>query len=996
MCVLALCASVWGFADEKVGLYADPSMGLPALRIEKVDMTVSISGTRAVTNLSFTFRNQTPELLEAEFVFPLDEGQSVYRLAYDILGKMREGSIVGASKGRQTFEQIVRENVDPALLEKEKGNRYSLKIYPVFPDAKRMVSIGVEQSLVYRDGAYEYKFPLEFSGFVEQFDLDLEVNGERTPTAVLGDSYIRFETSGPGYDATVSRTKLRAGQVLQVTIPKKREKRVRAFVEIDPSTGASYFFAEVPCTPSKTRSPKSVSIFWDTSLSSMDRLLAKEREFLFQYLNSLKLDQVELIPFSLYQQGAIDLGETATWPSALATSLDEMIYDGATRLSELDFSKASGDVILLFTDGMSSLGVKSPNTSSVPVFAINSIPFADHDTLQKICSDSGGQYLNLSRLLPQEALNALRRRAPEVTVEVESGTVRNLHTSFRSDSGGVVSLSGCLESADALIAMSFGEGGRKKRVEIKKSAAVEYTGAIQRGWARSHFERFDLLNPESKKQAREFAKNQRIVTSVTSLIVLETAGQYARFEVEPPRELRKAYDRHLAQRQRDAGASEQEEKLEDLVSRFEERIEWYETIFPKTRPQSLAETTELERQNPIAVERIEPPVSSPRVVESPVTNEDDEEVFELSSFTVNAEADSGYRATSTLAGSRLRSDLRDVAASSSIVEKSFLQDISLSDTESLQGSFGETEGSIEMANWSPDAPYYQELLAAADDELYPLYLCQRKVHGASVGYYFDAATVMFERGMNSKATLVLSNACESRPGDELFLRAVGRRCLQFASVDVAIDALEEALWLREFEPQSFFDLGLTYAADNRAQLAIETLYKILSMNLDYRFEEIDLIALMEINRIVAQSPVELDLSFMDKRLVYAMPMDLRIVLYWNTDDTDVDLWVTDPFGETCDYSHNLTATGGAMSEDITEGFGPEEFIIRKAIPGTYKIEVDYYGSSEQGVKLPPIVSVEVTRNFSRPSEDFQTITLRLEEVESTVEVGSVVVDEPVR
>lgn len=37
------------------------------------------------------------------------------------------------------------------------------------------------------------------------------------------------------------------------------------------------------------------------------------------------------------------------------------------------------------------------------------------------------------------------------------------------------------------------------------------------------------------------------------------------------------------------------------------------------------------------------------------------------------------------------------------------------------------------------------------------------------------------------------------------------------------------------------------------------------------------------------------------------------------------------------YKHPLTAAGGHVSSDFTEGYGPEKYIIHKAIPGKYLI-----------------------------------------------------------
>lgn len=65
------------------------------------------------------------------------------------------------------------------------------------------------------------------------------------------------------------------------------------------------------------------------------------------------------------------------------------------------------------------------------------------------------------------------------------------------------------------------------------------------------------------------------------------------------------------------------------------------------------------------------------------TTKDTEKVIELSPFTVNAEEDTGYTASSTLAGTRLRTDLRDVAASITVITKDFMSDIAANNLEDL-------------------------------------------------------------------------------------------------------------------------------------------------------------------------------------------------------------------------------------------------------------------------------------------------------------------------
>lgn len=64
-------------------------------------------------------------------------------------------------------------------------------------------------------------------------------------------------------------------------------------------------------------------------------------------------------------------------------------------------------------------------------------------------------------------------------------------------------------------------------------------------------------------------------------------------------------------------------------------------------------------------------------------DEDSNEIYELSPFGVSAAADTGYRATSTLAGTRINSPLKDLGASIYVATKEFLEDTGSTDTEDL-------------------------------------------------------------------------------------------------------------------------------------------------------------------------------------------------------------------------------------------------------------------------------------------------------------------------
>jgi uncharacterized protein YfaP (DUF2135 family) len=111
------------------------------------------------------------------------------------------------------------------------------------------------------------------------------------------------------------------------------------------------------------------------------------------------------------------------------------------------------------------------------------------------------------------------------------------------------------------------------------------------------------------------------------------------------------------------------------------------------------------------------------------------------------------------------------------------------------------------------------------------------------------------------------------------------------------------------------------------------------------------------------------------------------VLTWDADNTDIDLWVTDPNGDKAYYGNRLTWQGGRMSLDFTGGYGPEEFSVKRAKPGKYKVEAQYYGDRRQSVTGPTTLQVKLTTKFGSSGQKDQSVTMRLKDRSETVFVG---------
>jgi tetratricopeptide (TPR) repeat protein len=224
---------------------------------------------------------------------------------------------------------------------------------------------------------------------------------------------------------------------------------------------------------------------------------------------------------------------------------------------------------------------------------------------------------------------------------------------------------------------------------------------------------------------------------------------------------------------------------------------------------------------------------------------------------------------------------------------------------------------------------------------------------------------------------VLSNLAEMQLEDRRILRLLAYRLLQAGQPQLALPLLERVREIAPEEPQSWRDLGLALEAAGRLQESLEALWETASRPWPQRFADVDLIALNELNALAARHP-GLDLSRVDARLRRNLPVDLRVVLSWDADDTDVDLWVVDPNGELAFFGNTATYQGGLMSRDFTAGYGPEEFVLRQPKPGRYEVRANFYGHRQQLLAPHTTLWVRLYSRFGQSGQREEQIVLRLD------------------
>jgi hypothetical protein len=84
-------------------------------------------------------------------------------------------------------------------------------------------------------------------------------------------------------------------------------------------------------------------------------------------------------------------------------------------------------------------------------------------------------------------------------------------------------------------------------------------------------------------------------------------------------------------------------------------------------------------------------------------------------------------------------------------------------------------------------------------------------------------------------------------------------------------------------------------------------------------------------------------------LTMSVRASTRFILYWETDANDVDFHIQDGEGNHAFYSNPQLASGGELYADVTTGYGPECFAIPgKAKSGPYHLSLHYYSQGPMG------------------------------------------------
>src|SRR3954447_11263144 len=148
-------------------------------KIDSIEVNAKLNDQVARVQVSQAFENTGSLPMEVSFVFPLPYDGAVDQLTLLIDGNETQAKLLSKAEARRRYEEIVRKNRDPALLEWVGSGMFQTSVFPIPPHEKRTVTLRYSQLLRKNYGLTDFIFPLSTAKYtshpVEKLSVQLAI-----------------------------------------------------------------------------------------------------------------------------------------------------------------------------------------------------------------------------------------------------------------------------------------------------------------------------------------------------------------------------------------------------------------------------------------------------------------------------------------------------------------------------------------------------------------------------------------------------------------------------------------------------------------------------------------------------------------------------------------------------------------------------------------------------------------------------------------------------
>lgn len=913
------------------------------LPLAGVEATAWVDGFRARVLLDCVYQSDREQELEGTFKLRLPEGATPYYFAFgeeivesgeawrlpdrdrslamspepeSILEARaahwrgaREARLVPRAKAARAYQDTVRQNVDPALLEWAGAGVFQARVFPLLPGVVHRVVVGYELDLVPvpgTNGAYE--LGLDFPAELPALSLDLFVLAPAGAEVSVEPSAARvLETAGGRRTFSFVNTEHRAFTVSLAPL---------TGVALVSSEDTGYFAFDLRPEPEdrRDRAGSDVAIFvLDTSLSSANGRFETWLDLLEAILEENRasgLEEFAVLFFDVaprwWREGLAR--NDAASVAALRADAERLALEGASDLGSalraaanpgfVGSSDRTGWDLFLLSDGAATWGSRNLFEMSRalregvvgPLFAYTTgTSGTDRRALEHLARESSGAVFTVNGPDELAAAAVAHRSAPWTIRDLSiRGGGADLLLRGRPAAlypGQRVRLVGRgLPRAGGRVELELEKAGVPRRLSFEIARALE-TPLAARAYGEVATQQLESLGRATREAAEAFATRFRVPGEACSLLMLESEEDYAKSGFLPESEVAVA-------RGTEAGP---------LITEALRRLDAW-----------------LEEPARALLELVAPLVDAGLELDPELT-------------------DRLWR----LRGEALRLDpetLEFRALDAARVPAAFTELLASGELDTLQ---------VER-----EAERRRETLTPGD------------------------------------AVRALSCLVEANEGDVTFARDAAQTLVQWELFGHAYPLYLGAAEARPFEPQSYLALARCAEASGKGDLAFFWYTVALDGEWDARFGDFRRIAAFDalhFLRRVQRRELSLELADLAAarvgELVETVGLaraDLAVAIEWNTDATDVDLHVVEPGGEHCFYGHQDTALGAHLSRDVTQGLGPELYVLPEVASGEYLVYVHYFAGDRKRTSARSKVLATLYERWGFPEETLSRRVIPLE------------------
>lgn len=924
------------------------------LGLRRLSVTVAIRGAVAETTVETEFLNTTGETMEGDFRFQLPPGAVVTGYALNVNGRMIDGVLVDRPRARAVYDARVRVRVDPGVAEVEPDNLFHAQVNPILPGRGRTIRLRFAMPVP----TTGYRLPIAVATPSQGWRVAASVSGrDAAPSLRLpGGARVVLGRTPDGFAGAVERTRTSLSGDILVDAPATSPPVLvseHASGERDVQVGGTLAGGDA-------KQGGSLRVYWDRSRARLDGDVAAEIALVRRLVARLHPSTVELVAFNSSGVVRATVGDA----DAAAAWLGTIRYRGATSYAPLADDMAT-ERCLLFAEGGPAIDRAAGFAPKCRLDAVSSAAGADRGWLRHVSGGTGGGAYQLEGTATDELVRRITAPSAGV-VGVTDRDGRPLpFVPLDAAAGRWLSL--VRAPAFGPITMRLAEDGavREQTIAVDgPSLPFDAAGALI-----AADQLASLGATEQREQYVALSRRYGVASPSLSFLVLENAADYVVARVEPPAGYpADALDDYLrARKAADAASTGRTTAWVDHVAEeWTQTVAWWNRkLDPAAVPRRIATSRSFDRTAPPVASPapmvpesrtpLPPPPPPPPMMAPPAPSSIDSVV--VTGNRIEPGATRGKTSTGAVAA-------------------------------------------IHIEPWQPDRPYL-ELYDGRPADFDARFLEAEKRHGSLPIFYLDTAEWMRRHGRAVEAAEMVASALALPTANEVTLGIVADRLERYGDVDRAIELRERQAALDPERPQPRRLLALALARraalrpnSARADLerAVGLLYAVATTPHDDAWNGIETIALVEANALLPRLHRLGGTVAMDPRLVKLLDVDARVVIDWTTDGSDMDLWVDEPDGERAIYNNQRTAIGGHLSTDMTRGYGPEEYLLRRAPAGTYLVQANVFAPDRLDPNGATLLTAHLFRNFGRPTQREEAVDVEVtRDDKGAKQIGRIVV-----